>query len=301
VSAEAARAAAARVLAANGVPSEAAIIDVDTRPVPLSNLRGTFQHKAGGVQISNAGAGRCSLGYDVSTGPIISLDVGFLTAGHCVQGDMRAGLTGGMMYSPIVGAAYEVGQVNLNSAWTDTDPACGGKACTTADVMYVRFNDMSHYSKKVFITEFVGGNNTGGSITTTGWWTNIQPPIVASVGHSVDKVGRTTGWTRGTVGATCENVTVSTDQGFDYVVLCANRVDNSRVGQGDSGSPAFLSISGGSTTPLYPLGILFAGGPLNSIDWSDGGTAYCSQACHYYYTPWAAINARLNRTFSPGP
>ncbi len=96
---------------------------------------------------------------------------------------------------------------------------------------------------------------------------------VANVGEAANKVGRTTGWTRGTVSNTCVNTGVS---GSTIVLLCQTFVTASGVivQGGDSGSPVF-SLSGGNATLL---GGLWGG--------NQSGT-------QFVYSPIANIKAEL--------
>jgi hypothetical protein len=72
------------------------------------------------------------------------------------------------------------------------------------------------------------------------------------VGELLDKVGRTTGWTRGAVLATCVDVGVS---GARIAMLCQDFVEAAVAG-GDSGSPVFQQV-GDKDATLY--GILWGG------------------------------------------
>ena len=68
-------------------------------------------------------------------------------------------------------------------------------------------------------------------------------------GQLVDKVGRTTGWTRGQVSNTCVNTGVS---GTSIVLLCQTWVESigggAIVAGGDSGSPTFIDLGGNNAT-----------------------------------------------------
>ena len=87
------------------------------------------------------------------------------------------------------------------------------------------------------------------------------------VGDVANKIGRTTGWTQGTVSATCVNTGVS---GTNIVQLCQTFVD-AGVGAGDSGSDVF-GLSGGQATLLGGLwggnsaGTLFVYSPISNIE-----------------------------------
>ncbi|HEY9506407.1 MAG TPA: hypothetical protein VIQ27_10575, partial [Gemmatimonadales bacterium] len=108
------------------------------------------------------------------------------------------------------------------------------------------------------------------SVTIAGRFTIIAE-AGASTGQTVHKVGRTTGWTRGGVSATCVNVNVS---GTNITQLCQTLV-TAGVGAGDSGSPVFRRQSGTNNVRL--VGIL----------WGGDGTNL------YVYSPISNIEAEL--------
>ncbi len=88
--------------------------------------------------------------------------------------------------------------------------------------------------------------------------------------------------------------------GVSYMVICADRVSNARVGQGDSGAAVWVT-NAGTGSPVQPLGILFAGGPVSQFDFSDGGTGYCVAGCKYFFSNWPQLTNHLVRYFNPSP
>jgi len=280
-------------LIAQGIPSDAFLIEVQAQTSSLGSTRGTFRPYGGGIQIANSSASRCTLGFDVRS----SLnEVGILTASHCSNGSIGSGTTGGTIYQPTIPAG-SIGTVAINPPWNLSGSGCGAyPLCTDADVAFVSASTTTDALRRVAMTQTVGQNYGGGSITFIGWWTNLPGTATPFVGLSLDKQGRTTGWTRGSVSSTCEDILVDSV----YVVLCSDKVTNSRVGQGDSGAPVFYLPSGGGGSALYPAGILFAGGPMNAFDGTDG-TWYCTTGCHYYFSRWSSIEAHLGRTLSASP
>lgn len=283
---ESGRAAVERLASEVGVPSRALTIEVKSRPSLTAPLRGTQYVTGGGFSIWN-GSGFCSIGFNVTTSTGLT---GMVTASHCAPGTVGAGNTG----SPIWQSGdLLLGYVQTNPPWNSTDPNCGGyTSCTPADAMFVQFSDLGRFSKRVGFTNKLGINNLAGPTTVTGYWSNITfPQSNQFIGQSLDKMGRTTGWTRGTLAATCENFFVS-----GAMHLCVDHVNNAGVAGGDSGAPVFVP-SMPSTQPLYPYGILFAGGPMNTL--SDEGFPQCTVACSYWYTRWAAIQTTLGMTVSP--
>jgi hypothetical protein len=98
------------------------------------------------------------------------------------------------------------------------------------------------------------------ALTITGQF-SITAEGEAVAGQTVNKVGRTTGWSQGAVTATCVNTNVS---GSNITELCQDFV-NAAVGSGDSGSPVFAITSG---TNVRLLGILWGGSGNQSFVFS---------------------------------
>lgn len=114
-----------------------------------------------------------------------------------------------------------------------------------------------------------GASQTLGRIARTTFRGSLSGPLTISsanpaftvnseranslVGQTVNKVGRTTGWTFGKVIATCVTTNV---KGSTITQLCQTFV-NAGVDGGDSGSPVFNWTSGSSTVRL--AGILWGG------------------------------------------
>jgi hypothetical protein len=118
------------------------------------------------------------------------------------------------------------------------------------------------------IAKTSGPNN--GSLAIAGLF-SITGDGAATVGQTANKVGRTTGWTRGRVTRTCVNTGVS---GSNIVLLCQDFVENNVkiVAGGDSGSPVFRIQSNTSVTLLGNLwggnssGTLFVYSPIANIE-----------------------------------
>lgn len=292
------------VAAAAGVPADAVTIKVVPKAAALSGLRGTWRPTGGAIQLNFQYWEVCTLGFNVTTSTGLN---GLLTAGHCARGALGGGRgdTYEQVYQPTNASdAYRVGVVNINPAWNLQDPACGGYSlCTLADALFVKYDLASTLSKRVAYTAFTGLNGQGGSITITGWWDNVVAPTASYfVGQSVDKIGPQTGWTRGTISQTCINVPVQDDFGSYYMDVCADAVTGSMVGQYDSGSPVFFPPPADLIhNPLTPVGILFAGAPMDQFD-NNGfpfDDHFCRYNCTYYFSHWSAIQAAFGVSLFP--
>jgi hypothetical protein len=143
-------------------------------------------------------------------------------------------------------------------------PCPSGRKCRYSDAARVRYqttvsSDLGGIARTTF------RSLANGSITINGAnpffnITSESPPLQ---GATVNKVGRTTGWTYGTIGGTCLDVNVS---GTNITLLCQSMTATDsvpdKVGPGDSGSPVFY-LSRGSNVRL--TGLLWGGTPLGSV------------------------------------
>jgi hypothetical protein len=97
-------------------------------------------------------------------------------------------------------------------------------------------------------------DTVGGSLTIAGSFRVVSEATSnATVGETLNKVGRTTGWSQGPVTRSCVHTGVS---GSNIALLCQDFVRASVAG-GDSGSPVF-KITDTNDVQLY--GILWGGG-----------------------------------------
>lgn len=253
-------------------------VSLSSRPTSLASLTSKFRPAGGGLLIKpSLGGSDCTLGWPVTTN---QGEKGFLTASHCIG--YGGGSTGAQMSQPS-GVSNGIGTIELNDDWdltTCDDPDSSGYYngdCTRADVMFVETN---HVSKRIAFSTQMGANNNHGSTTFNTFRSDIGTVPTVIVGQVLDKVGHVTGWTRGDLEATCEDVLVEIPT--EYLVLCGYRVEKAAAATGDSGSPVFINSS-----DLRPTGILFA------------GLCPSGEDCFYYYSEWDNIRLHLGRTFDP--
>ena len=294
-----------RALAALGVPTEAVHIEYDDRITLTTDLRDFWpSYTGGGIQIMNNNAPGdmrvCTLGFNVTSG---DFDEGFLTAAHCGPQAPWSGATNFSIYQPVGYPAYNqdmnLGSIHINPLWTRTDAECLGlKRCTWADVMFVKYDATKLYRTRraVFTTATLGQNNSLGS-TASAQRRDTLREVVSFPGLVVDKTGRTTGWTRGTVQATCVAITLNYNIPEDARVLCADRVVGSAVGDGDSGGPVWIpGAPGGSASRA--VGVLFARQIRVGQDQVHDNMVSCytpQTQCTYWFANWRAIEAHLGK------
>jgi hypothetical protein len=262
-SAAAVRAAVARL----GVPSDAVRLQ-ETEPVRLAaTLRERVRPVVGGLQINFPGF-LCTLGFNA----LRNSQRSFITNSHCTN--VQGGNDATPYWQPLSGAgSAQIATEVADPGYTTGGGCPAGRRCRRSDAARARYASGTT-STLGRIAKTTGANN--GSVTISGNFT-ITAEGTASVGQTVHKVGRTTGWTRGAVTNTCVTVNVT---GTNITQICQTFV-SAGVGSGDSGSPVFRRTGGGSNATL--VGILWGG----------------SGSSTYVYSPIANIEAELGalRTF----
>lgn len=262
--------------AAVGVPRDALVVRITDEVRPLANLRDQFRPTKGGIQITRSGGAVCTEGF-VTTHNNRGGAKGFVTNSHCTS--TAGGLESTSFYqagSAWFGADF-VGTEVLDPYWVyGANIHCpSGYRCRTSDSAFVQFDDANKGSV--------------GRIARTDDWcwvpttycslnidnANPENYITGSrgtplVGERTDKIGRTTGWTLGSVSATCVTVVQT---GTDRAATCQYWVD-APSDSGDSGSPVFQWSEGG----VKLVGILWGGGSsafvfssINSV-WDELGS-----------------------------
>lgn len=233
-------------LARLGVPASAYEVKV-TEPIQLmATLRDRHRPTLGGIQI-HFGNFLCTLGFSVDHAGGRS----FVTNSHCT--DQQGGTEGTTYFQPL-------DSVDPNAIGVEADDPEYFRGGECPRGRRCRFSDASRalYSSGVESLGEIGRTSgpNNGSLEVVGTFDiNGQDDASTSFSGTLNKVGRTTGWTQGNVTATCATVNVS---GSNITQLCQTLVEGSGqiVGGGDSGSPVFRQ-SGSNTATL--VGILWGG------------------------------------------
>jgi hypothetical protein len=244
------RAAAGR----SGVPDDALVVERTDPIVQVFSLQNIVDRPVrAGVQINFPGF-LCSVGFNATAGGVKS----FVTASHCTT------TQGGVENTPYWQPLQSVNSTQIATEVADPVYVKGGAGCPRGKVC--RFSDASRAA-------YINGANQGlGLIARTSGANNGSLEITGSfsvsdndcgttggclaVGTTVNKVGRTTGWTAGNITNTCVNTGV---QGSRIVQLCQTFV-SAGVGGGDSGSDVFQVT--GTTVKL--AGVLWGGNSSGS-------------------------------------
>jgi hypothetical protein len=247
-----------------GIPDEVAEVRVVDPIYQVATLRDRWRPTIGGIQI-HFGQFLCTMGFNADDGTQRS----FITNSHCTN--RQGGVESTNYFQPTSTVDGTVIAVEVEDPQYFRGGACPrGKKCRRSDSSRALYNAGTASTRGV-IAKTSGPNN--GSLTVSGTFVitsqNNTSTSFAS-GTTVNKVGRTTGWTQGNVTNSCVNTNVS---GTNITQLCQTFVQNPGgavlVGGGDSGSAVFTGTSsvtlvgilwGGSSD-----GRLFVFSPLSSI------------------------------------
>ena len=240
------RAAAAQL----GVPDGALIVEQSDPIVQVATLQNVVDRPVrAGVQINFPGF-LCSVGFNAT----LNGEESFVTASHCTN--TQGGTEGTPYWQPLQSVdGTQIATEVDDPVYVRNGPGCPrGRKCRYSDAARAAYaNPANQALGQIAATS--GANN--GSLTITGSFTitaddcNSLGGCLAG-GTTVNKVGRTTGWTAGKITNTCVNTGVS---GTNIVQLCQTFV-NAGVGGGDSGSDVFV-VNGGSNATL--AGVLWGG------------------------------------------
>ncbi len=245
-------------VARSGIPDEAVIVERVDPIVQVATLQNVVDRPVrAGVQINFPGF-LCSVGFNATSGGVKS----FVTASHCTN--KQGGVENTPYWQPLqTTAPTQIATEVADPAYSKNLPGCprGNKQCRFSDASRAAYANGANQALGL-IAQTSGPNN--GSLTITGSFSITSDDCATTggclaVGATVNKVGRTTGWTQGAITNTCVNTGV---QGTRIVQLCQTFV-SAGVGGGDSGSDVF-QITSGNNVKL--AGVLWGG--------NSGGTQF---------------------------
>lgn len=244
-------------LARLGIPSSAFSVVVTDPIYPAATLRDRWRPTQAGVQI-HFGQFLCTMGFNADDGAERS----FVTASHCTN--KQGGVEGTQYFQPLNSVDPTVIATEVEDPQYFRGGACPrGKKCRFSDSSRALYG-AGTASTRGAIAKTSAPNN--GSLDVVGSFTvTSQDNLTSSfpIGTTVNKVGRTTGWTQGNVTQTCVNTNVS---GTNITQLCQTFVQNPGgavvVQGGDSGSNVFRVTAGDN---VQMVGILWGGNSAGTL------------------------------------
>lgn len=247
-----------------GIPDGAVLVEVVVPDVnQQASVRSRRRPLHGGVQIE-ADTGvfsfkTCTLGFNAIHDGVR----GFVTNSHCTRN--QGGNQGTAFHQPddpLFGSNH-VGDEVFDPPYRAASfgPCPPGRRCRTSDSAFVRYRGDGLFGGALVARTTAESSRTIDPVDSSDFIAGVNRfPLQ---GFVLDKVGRTTGWTSGTVTQTCAHIAVG---GTDLTALCSYRVSQDDLTDGplslpgDSGSPVFRRSAANRDVELH--GILW-GGPAD--------------------------------------
>lgn len=233
-------------IAASGIPLDAVSVEVHPRPVPRIALWDRVRPVDGGYQLhvdtQEFGLVFCTLGVNaMHDGQRV-----FVSASHCSVNDFSSP-DFGPVYQPTIQVGKQLGHEVDDRDLYDCDPSFGGN-CRWSDAAAFAYEaGVDHELGFISRTE-ASAEDQAGTLEVDA--NNPRFEIVGRTSYEyvewpVEKVGRTSGWTTGTITQAC--VQLAGDGGR---ILRCQAVADLWSQPGDSGSPTFSpGRRRGSVTP----------------------------------------------------
>ena len=257
-----------------GIPQEAVHIK-QTEPIVLQvqeTLRNKVRPVKGGLEIQRrinpTLASVCTLGVNA----LRAGKEGFVTASHCSATPAAVDTGDGAVFYQKENGPFldgdKIGHETVDPPPFACPPPDEGQQCRFSDVNFSEYDIAPAQYRVGFIEKTQGLNapqipeskNIAGNFQITGTGDALQEQVV-------NKVGRSSGWTNGTVTAVC-----ATERFGVYIKLCQNEASYQSAA-GDSGSPVFqIAAPGSDSVTLVGIhwgGKVFAG--LCPADCTDEG------------------------------
>jgi hypothetical protein len=245
-------------LAATSVPREAVDIIQEAPPMPEQTLQDFRRPVIGGIQIQrNVNPMSCTLGFVA----LRQGNTGIVTNSHCTN--VQGGVEGTIFFQEDLSAAAN------RAAMEFVDPCYfPANGCPAPWLSGCPDGRRCRYSDSAFgliLTSSTRGEIARPVFNTINWnqqdiFNITEKGNLAVVGSSLQKVGRTTGWTEGNVTRACVKVN---QMNGNITLLCQNQANYASM-PGDSGSPVFGLRTQGPVWTVSLLGIHWGAVP-NSV------------------------------------
>lgn len=259
-----ARIAVATELLSLGIPVTAVIIKDDEPTQMMASLRDRIRSIWGGLHLESPGTTFCTIGFNATRNgtPV------FATNGHCTSDWGPGNESTAFWQNRRNIAANSIGNEILEARIFDSseDSRCpSGWSCKYSDMA------LGSYSTSEMSVGYLNRPNLrrqyDDTLPTAAVINDSNPVLTIAdeeiftfVGETVEKIGRTTGWTFGSNITTCEtrqSTDAVTEETFYFV--CVNVADMGVFG-GDSGSGVFKDLGAGS---FELRGQLYGGSTFN--------------------------------------
>lgn len=250
------------------IPREAVNIEVTGSVKFLSHtVRNRVRPVVGGLQIYQPGSDKlCTLGFNAIRDA--NGAEGFVTASHCTA--VRAGGADGFyIHQQGTSLNDRLGAETIDPPYFDDSfaPSCpDGRVCRFSDAAFIKYeNDAERVQGRLASVPLNSiAINHGLSLRITKPGVTVFDPV----GTPLQKIGRVTGRTAGTLDKTCIDVNVANS---NLTLLCQYGVAGADVAPGDSGAPVFEVTNDPAVGDVSLHGLLWGANSPDSYWFSSFG------------------------------
>jgi hypothetical protein len=235
---------------------------VEIAPILPAHLQGGWRPVTGGLQIETPGK-YCTLGFSAIRGGTL----GIVGNSHCTQ--IQGGVENTAVYQPT--ASSLIGTETVDPVYSNGGSCPVGRVC--------RDSDSAFFETSAAIYPLIA-MTPGAWILSISAWLEVPSKVAYPVqGQVVQKTGRTSGTTSGTIQWACATINSGGGPHTYYCNYIATNSSQNGAG-GDSGSPVYF-VSGGNARIT---GIMwgadtnpwsFAFSPIGGIENDLGVRPYC--------------------------
>jgi len=242
-------------LASLGVPDGSVRVELVTPMRRLVTVRNRIRPLMGGLQI-NFGPFICTIGLVAVRGGT----PGIVTNSHCT--DNQGGNDNTVYYQPLaLDDTYRMAVETRDPTYFTGGECPRGRRCRYSDTAFARIPHPSGPGVQAAKGTIAKPPALNGLTVTAERFRITSENSTPVLNETLNKVGRTTGWSQGKVVLTCVNTGVS---GTSFVQLCQDIV-KARVAGGDSGSPVFRITNRPRPNDVRLYGVLWGGGSISGI------------------------------------
>ena len=242
-------------LASLGIPGGSVHIELTTPMQRLASVRNPHRPLMGGLQI-NFGPFICTLGFMAIRGTTL----GMVTNSHCT--DNQGGNENTIFYQPWgPDDRYRVATETRDPAYFTGGGCPPGRRCRYSDSAFARVPHPSGPGVTIVRGMIAKPPALNSIRVTTERFRITAESSTPVLNETLNKVGRTTGWSQGKVRLTCVDTGVA---GTNIVQLCQDIV-KANVNSGDSGSPVFRITNRPKLNDVRLYGVLWGGGRISGI------------------------------------
>ena len=266
-----------------GIPLAMYDVRIEGKLTQLADLNQRIRPMVGGLLVTRILTSSSYINCTMGPIAVRNGELGFLINSHCTPSTASDGTIWhqiNLLSADRVGVeTYEAALTNCTSQYDTLPGVPTGSTfgCRAADAVWVKF-DAGVANATNVKKGYIGRTTTGTTMSSTPW--RIAGALIAVVGSSVQKTGRVTGTTAGTITEQCVDEFSPLPAGVSYVVEQCQTRASATANAGDSGSPIYTPYPAFGADAVVIEGMVANG---------KGCNAQGNNCTSISYPPWSNL------------